>query len=215
VTIIRASSKLPSWTHTESGELGERRLVRREEAEQFYGKLREQSLQVRVGMEASGHARWFERMLHDLQFELWIGNAAEIRTKQVRKQKTDGQDAQLLLRLMLEGRFPRIWLSAVGRTTAVSQSDRSILKVVPATAQGKSAYQDFPTLWKDADSDIPILEEAKAESLNSSGRSENRGSNSITEVVGQLLLQAIALRTPFSLGRGSSRPPQSGWLSQL
>jgi len=30
---------------------------------------------------ASGHARWFERLLAELQFELWIGDAAEIRTK--------------------------------------------------------------------------------------------------------------------------------------
>ena len=45
-----------------------------------------------------------------LQFELWIGDAAEIRTKRVRKQKTDRQDAQLLLRLMMEDRFPRIWV---------------------------------------------------------------------------------------------------------
>jgi transposase len=96
---------------TESGELNERRLLHREEAEQFYGKLREQKVKVRVGMEASGHARWFERMLRELQFELWIGNAAEIRTKRVRKQKTDRQDAQLLLRLMMEDRFPRIWVA--------------------------------------------------------------------------------------------------------
>jgi eukaryotic-like serine/threonine-protein kinase len=31
------------------------------------------------------------------------------------------------------------------------------------TAKAKTAYQDFLTLWKDADSDIPILKEAKAE----------------------------------------------------
>jgi tetratricopeptide (TPR) repeat protein len=31
------------------------------------------------------------------------------------------------------------------------------------TAKAKSAYQDFFTLWKDADPDIPILKEAKAE----------------------------------------------------
>jgi len=65
---------------------------------------------VRVGMEASGHARWFERLLTELQFELWIGDAAEIRTKRVRKQKTDRQDAQLLLTLLVEDRFPRIWV---------------------------------------------------------------------------------------------------------
>src|SRR5947199_9785437 len=65
---------------------------------------------VRVGMEASGHARWFERLLSELQFELWIGDAAEIRTKRGRKQKTDRQDAQLLLTLLVEDRFPRIWV---------------------------------------------------------------------------------------------------------
>ena len=100
-----------AFVDTSSGELSERRLFHREEAEQFYGKLKEQSVPVRVGMEASGHARWFERMLRDLQFELWIGNAAEIRAKRVRRQKTDRQDAQLLLRLLMEDCFPRIWVA--------------------------------------------------------------------------------------------------------
>jgi len=31
------------------------------------------------------------------------------------------------------------------------------------TAKAKAAYQDFLTLWKDADLDIPILKQAKAE----------------------------------------------------
>jgi hypothetical protein len=31
------------------------------------------------------------------------------------------------------------------------------------TAKAKCAYQDLFTLWKDADPDIPILKEAKAE----------------------------------------------------
>jgi transposase len=95
---------------TDSGELSERRLAHREQAEQFYRELKQRDGTVRVGMEASGHARWFERLLAELQFELWIGDAAEIRTKRVRKQKTDRQDAQLLLRLMMEDRFPRIWV---------------------------------------------------------------------------------------------------------
>jgi transposase len=61
-------------------------------------------------MEATGHSRWFERLLAELGFELWIGDPAEIKRKRVRKQKTDRQDAQLLLRLLLENRFPRIWV---------------------------------------------------------------------------------------------------------
>ena len=97
---------------TETGELNELRLEHREEAEQFYHALAAQGMKVRVGMEASGHARWFERLLAELHFELWIGDAAEIRTKRVRKQKTDRQDAQLLLRLLLEDRFPRVWVAS-------------------------------------------------------------------------------------------------------
>ena len=100
-----------AFLDTDGGEEGERRLAHREDAEQFYYKLKEQNLRVRVGMEASGRARWFERLLHSLEFELWIGDAAEIRTKRVRKQKTDRQDAQLLVKLMIEDRFPRIWVA--------------------------------------------------------------------------------------------------------
>ena len=31
------------------------------------------------------------------------------------------------------------------------------------TAKAKATYQDFLTLWKDADPDIPIYKQAKAE----------------------------------------------------
>ena len=95
---------------TDTGEFQEKRLTHREEAEKFYRALAGAGQKVRVGMEASGHARWFERLLAELQFELWIGDAAEICTKRVRKQKTDRQDAQLILRLLLEDRFPKIWV---------------------------------------------------------------------------------------------------------
>src|SRR6202007_1007392 len=99
-----------AYVDTETGELQERRLRHPEEAEKFYRDLWERKLRVRVGMEASGHARWFERLLAELNFELWIGDAAEIRTKRVRKQKTDRQDAELILRLMLKDDFPQIWV---------------------------------------------------------------------------------------------------------
>ena len=88
----------------------ERQLQHREEAEKFYRDLAAQGMKVRVGMEASGHARWFERLLSELQFELWIGDAAEISARRVRKQKTDRQDAQHILQLLVENRFPQIWV---------------------------------------------------------------------------------------------------------
>ena len=87
---------------------GERRLKHGAEAERFYRELNEKH--VRVGIEATGHSRWFERLLSDLNVELWVGDPAEIRAKQVRKQKTDRRDAAHILKLMLEGNFPRIWV---------------------------------------------------------------------------------------------------------
>lgn len=99
-----------AFVDTETGELQERRLEHREEAEKFYRDLGAQGVKVRVGMEASGHARWFERLLAELQVELWTGDAAAINAKRVRKQKTDRQDAQLILRLMLKDDFPQIWV---------------------------------------------------------------------------------------------------------
>jgi transposase len=99
-----------AFVDTDSGELGERRLEHREAAEKFYREFAAQGAKVRVGMEASGHARWFERLLAELQFELWMGDAAEIRRKRGRKQKTDRQDAQHILGLLLKDDFPPIWV---------------------------------------------------------------------------------------------------------
>jgi transposase len=82
--------------------------MHRAEAEQFYRELK--GKQVRVGIEATGHSRWFERLMAELNFELWVGDPAQIRAKQVRKQKTDRRDAEHILKLMLEGNFPSIWV---------------------------------------------------------------------------------------------------------
>jgi transposase len=92
---------------TETGECGERRLRHRAEAEEFYRQLK--GKQVRVGIEATGHSRWFERLLAELNSEIWIGDPAQIRAKQVRKQKNDRRDAEHLLKLMMKDDFPRIW----------------------------------------------------------------------------------------------------------
>jgi Transposase and inactivated derivatives len=95
----------------ETGEYGEQQLNHSEgEAERFYRDLHERGICVRVGMEATGFSRWFERLLAELGMELWIGDPAEIKAKRVKKQKTDREDARLLLRLMRENNFPRIWI---------------------------------------------------------------------------------------------------------
>jgi transposase len=91
---------------TETGEHTERRIGLKDAAE-FYRAL---PGPVRVGMEGCGNTQWLERLLAELGHELWLGDAGRIRALEVRKQKTDRRDAELLLRLMLENRFPRLWV---------------------------------------------------------------------------------------------------------
>jgi hypothetical protein len=87
----------------ETGEYGERELKHGDgEAERFYRGLQQRGIHVRVGMEATGYSRWFERLLAELGFEVWMGDPAEIKAKRVKKQKFDREDARLLLRLMRE-----------------------------------------------------------------------------------------------------------------
>ncbi len=95
----------------ETGEVEEQKLRHADgSAERFYRGLEGK---VRVGVEASGYLQWFERLLAELGHELWVGDAARIRASEVRQQKTDARDARLLLELLLEDRFPKLWMSSL------------------------------------------------------------------------------------------------------
>ena len=95
----------------QTGEYEEKRLSHRQEAEQYYRELA--GRQVRVGMEACGFYPWFEGLLEELGFELWLGDAAQIRASKVRLQRTDRRDAEQILLLLREERFPRIWVPSL------------------------------------------------------------------------------------------------------
>jgi len=73
----------------ETGECGEQELNHSDgQAEKFfYRDLKQRGICVRVGMEATGYSRWFERLLTELGFEIRMGDPAEIRTKRVKKRK--------------------------------------------------------------------------------------------------------------------------------
>jgi transposase len=94
----------------ETGELVERRLLHTEEARAFYQKLQGE---VVVGIETSGNTHWFESLLAGCGHQLWIGDAAAIARQEGRKQKHDRRDARLILKLMVENRFPLIWVPTV------------------------------------------------------------------------------------------------------
>ena len=104
---FRSGFQQIAWLEEETGEYGQARLQHREEAEQFWPQ------RVRTGGtsrdRASGGTRWFERLLAELRIELWFGGPAKIRVQEVRKQKTDARDADLILKLLREGRFSKLW----------------------------------------------------------------------------------------------------------
>lgn len=102
----------PSWQQIalvddQTGEWIERKLTHADgEAERFYATLAAPAL---VGVEACGNSQWFLDLLERLGHQAWVGDAAQIRASYVRKQKTDKRDAGHILKLLLEGRFPRLW----------------------------------------------------------------------------------------------------------
>lgn len=123
---------------SETGELWEGRLEHEGgQARRFYAAL---SGPVRVGMEAVGNSEWFERMLAEQKHELWIGDAAQIRRLVVRQQKTDRRDARHLLDLLLDGRFPRLWVPST-EIRDVRQLLRHRQKLVELRAQVKNQLQ--------------------------------------------------------------------------
>jgi len=96
-----------AWLDSETGETGEGKLVHASgDAKSFYARVPRPAL---IGMEATGNSQWFMEMVQDLGHEIWIGDAAQIRARYVRQQKTDKRDAAHILKLLVEGRFPRLW----------------------------------------------------------------------------------------------------------
>ena len=97
-----------SWLKQETGETGDVKLVHEPGAvEKFY---RQFPAGTRIGMEATGNCQWFVELVTSLGHELLVGDAAKIRASDSRQQKHDKRDARLLLQLLAENRFPRIWV---------------------------------------------------------------------------------------------------------
>jgi transposase len=95
------------WLDQATGETGDEKLVHASgDAEKFYRRF---SSPVRVGIEATGNCQWFLELLSRLGHEVWVGDAAKIRASDSRQQKHDKRDARLLVQLLREDRFPRIW----------------------------------------------------------------------------------------------------------
>jgi hypothetical protein len=76
------------------------------EVREFYSQL---PRPVLVGIEATGSMQWFLNLMDELGIECRVGHPAMIRAAAPRKQKNDRFDADLILKLVAENRFPAIW----------------------------------------------------------------------------------------------------------
>lgn len=105
---FHARQQTISYLTTEEGEIRGLELDHGEpgKVRKFYEQFAR--AQVVVGFESSGYAGWFEELLEELGYEIWIGHATAIRSFARRRQKNDRRDADLILELLVDGDFPRI-----------------------------------------------------------------------------------------------------------
>jgi transposase len=125
---------------TETGELVTSELKHQDKAavrafyEQFAGRS------VIIGLEASGYSPWFERLLEELGYEVWLGHASEIRRRARWRQKNDRRDAELILDLMLHDEFPRLHRPAL-QSCEVLRMLRYRQKLIKMRTMSKNSLQ--------------------------------------------------------------------------
>jgi len=63
-----------------------------------------------VGIEATGSMQWFVNLMEELEIECLVGHPAQIRAAEPRKQQHHRRDVDAILELLVQDRFPAIWL---------------------------------------------------------------------------------------------------------
>jgi transposase len=105
---LHARQQTLAMLDTETGEVVNRTPMHEgNEVREFYSEL---PRPVLVGIEAIGPMQWFLDLLEELGIECQVGDATKIRAAEPRKQKHDRRDAELILKLLVEKRFPAIWM---------------------------------------------------------------------------------------------------------
>jgi len=105
---LHARQQTLAMLETTTGEMLNQTLMHEgNEVREFYTQLPHPVL---VGIEATGSMHWFLKLMEELGIECQVGHPATIRAAEPRKQKHDRRDADLILKLLAEKRFPAIWL---------------------------------------------------------------------------------------------------------
>ena len=105
---LHARQQTIAMLDTTTGEVSTLTLMHEgDQLREFYSQLPQPVL---VGIEATGSMHWFLNLMEELGIECRVGHPATIRAAEPRKQKHDRRDAELILKLLVEKRFPAIWL---------------------------------------------------------------------------------------------------------
>jgi transposase len=108
---LPAKQQTIAMVDRETGEFTEKTLSHEgNEVREFYAALEGP---VVVGIEATGAMQWFLELLEELGIVCRVGHPAKIRAAETRKQKHDRRDARLMLELLIEDRFPEIWMPSI------------------------------------------------------------------------------------------------------
>ena len=104
---LHARQQTLAMLDTETGEVVNRTLQHEGKEVRIYSQLPHPVL---VAIEAIGPMQWFLDLLQELGIECQVGESTKIRAAEPRKQKHDRRDAELILKLLVEKRFPAIWM---------------------------------------------------------------------------------------------------------
>src|SRR4051812_36532837 len=105
---LHAAQQTIAMLDADTGEVVERTLTHDgETVREFYASIARPAV---VGVEATGSMGGVLRLLEGLAIPCRVGHPAAVRKAETRRQKHDRRDADLLLKLLVEDRFPAIWM---------------------------------------------------------------------------------------------------------
>lgn len=95
------------WCDQETGETGTLKLFHDiEKVREFYSSIGKRAI---VGIEATGRAGWFEKVVEESGHKLFVGNPVSIRKTALSRHKNDRKDAEHMLWLLMREEFPAVW----------------------------------------------------------------------------------------------------------
>jgi eukaryotic-like serine/threonine-protein kinase len=140
----------------------ESEIIKRFPTDTFINNLWLPSVRARVEITRGNPAKAIELLQATSPYEFgWAANVVPNYIRgQAYLQAKQGKDAEAEFQKILQHR----WLCAVSVRCALAHLQLARAYALEGdSAKSRASYQDFLALWKDADTDIPVLKEAKAE----------------------------------------------------